>query len=193
MHVPSSDRVQGTHKLHLTMFVPGNALLRGELYRLPAPRYNLSRRLKPFCICCLPARRPLPPRNAFSVRVLKHNGRPQVNARLANPASEKAQAEAEAEESDDDERWMSSSELEDFSGNWMDIARRRTGRTVSGLSAASARGRADEGTARDVGGPPAQRPTLALQSNVSKWKMSSSEGAESESELKSGVLFVIKL
>ncbi|CAM9651464.1 unnamed protein product [Scytosiphon promiscuus] len=61
-----------------------------------------------------------------------------------------------------DERWMSSAELEDFSGNWMDIARRRTGRTVTGLSAATG----ERGKARDVGGPLAQRPTLALQSNL---------------------------
>lgn len=102
-----------------------------------------------------------------------------MHARVA-PAAEgaaaAANAEAEGEVEDggaDGERWMSGAELEGFTGDWMALARKRTGRTASGISAAAADaaagkgGRRGAGSARDTS-PVAHRPTLALQSNVRK-------------------------
>lgn len=95
----------------------------------------------------------------------------------AEGAAAAAAAEAEAEddgEGGDGERWMSGAELEGFKGDWMALARKRTGRTASGVSAAAAAGggkggRRGAGSARDTS-PVAHRPTLALQSNVRKQK-----------------------
>jgi len=94
------------------------------------------------------------------------------------PAAEgaAAAADAEAERQDDGdgggdgERWVSGAELEGFKGDWMALARKRTGRTTSGVSAAAAAAskgnRRGSGSARDIS-PVAHRPALALQSNVS--------------------------
>lgn len=95
----------------------------------------------------------------------------KVNASVTPEEDAKRDTETgePAAEGGDGERWISGAELEGFKGDWMALARRRTGRTASGLSAAAAasapaKGRRG-GDARDVS-PVANRPSMALQANV---------------------------
>ncbi|CAM9356884.1 unnamed protein product [Ectocarpus sp. 12 AP-2014] len=81
-----------------------------------------------------------------------------------------AEGEGTGDEDKDGERWVSGPELEAFTGDWMSLARKRTGRTPTGVSAAAAaegagRGRGRRGVARDVEAV-VGRPSMALQSNL---------------------------
>lgn len=72
---------------------------------------------------------------------------------------------------DSEERWISGAELEGFKGDWLALARKRTGRTASGVSAAaaapasSAQGRRRGGDIRDSNAV-SSRPSFALYANV---------------------------
>ncbi|CAM9220726.1 unnamed protein product [Pylaiella littoralis] len=83
-----------------------------------------------------------------------------------------AQVGGSAAEGGGGERWISGAELEGFKGDWMALARRRTGRTASGASAAAAAAAAStsamgrrRGDVRDIN-PVVSRPSMALHANL---------------------------